>query len=214
MRLVVIIFVVSLKLSSSFAQEDCSLRKDDADVFVYLCENEQSDFKTIIVELEVPATVSQYAAHVLDIDNYSSWQYRVSKQEVLKKISDTELFYYSEVSAPWPAANRDYVFHLKMEQDSITKVLKLWLSSVPDYIAEKDGIVRVPYAESLLTLTPITADTVSVRFEMDINPGGELPIWIVNMLAANAPWNTYNNLREQLINQGSERKEVDFILNY
>ena len=214
MRSVAIIFILLLKLNPSFSQEDCSLRKDDEGVLVYLCDNERSNFKTIIVELEVPATLSQYAAQVLDVDNYSSWQYRVSKQHVLKQVSKTELFYYSEVSAPWPAENRDYVFHLRMEQDSLSKVIKLWLSCVPDYIPEKDGIIRVPFAESLLTVTPITATTVSVRYELDIDPGGELPAWLVNMFGANAPWNSYNDFRKQIIAQGLLRKEVDFIQNY
>ena len=205
-------FVLGIQLV--FAQEDCSLKKNSNGVKVYLCDNDKSAFKTIIVELEVPATLSQYAAKVLDVENYFTWQDRIKDQKILKQVSNTELYYHSEVDVPWPAADRDYIFHLNMQQDTITRTIHMTLEEIPDFIPEKEGVVRVPYAKSMLTLTPLGADTVSVRYELDVDPGGEVPAWLVNMFAANTPYNTYINFRDQIIEQGSNRQEVDFILNY
>ena len=196
------------------AQENCSLKKDSEGVKVYLCENEQRAFKTIIVELEVPATLSQYAAKVLDVENYFRWQDRIKDQKIVKQVSNTELYYHSEVNVPWPAADRDYIFHLNMQQDPESKVISMTLTEMPDFLPRKEGVVRVPYAKSLLTLTPISATRVSVRYVLDVDPGGEIPAWLVNMFAANTPWNTYVNFRKQIIAQGQERQEVDFIKNY
>ena len=214
MRLVAVFFFIFQGYTITLAQENCTLKKNDEGVKVYLCENEQSSFKTIIVELEVPATLSQYAAQVLDIANYPNWQDRVEQQRILEQISDTELYYYAQVSAPWPASYRDYIFHLNMEQDSLTKVINMTLKEVADYLPENDGIIRVPFAESLLTITPLSPTSVSVRYELDIDPGGELPPWLVNLFSANTPWNTYINFRKLINDQGEQRREVDFIQNF
>ncbi len=198
----------------TFAQQDCELKKSANDIKVYLCDNETQKFKTIIVELEMPATLSQYAALVLDINNSNKWQYKVAKQEVLKTISATELYYYSEVSPPWPVSNRDVIFHMILRQDSASRRLTVTLEAMPKYLPENDGVVRLPYAESTLTVDPIDKGHVKVRYELDVDPGGDVPAWVINLFAPNAPWHTYNNFRELIKEQGTNRVEVPYIKNF
>lgn len=212
-RKVISLLLLSFGYFQGLAQEDCSLRKDDQGVKVYLCNNPASKFKTIIVEFDIQATISQYAALSLNIDRYKEWQYKNSDHKILKQDSELELTYYALVHTPWPTSNRDYIFHFKMEQDS-TATLRVWLSAKPDLLPENEGVVRIPYAESLLTVTPTEAEQAHVRYVLNINPGGEVPAWVVNMFAANAPWETYVNFINLIKAQGQHRLEVPFIRNY
>ena len=196
------------------AQENCQLKKDDDGIKIYLCENDSSNFKTIIAEYEVPATLSQYAAIVLDVENYKEWQYKSINPHTVKKVSDTELYYYTEVSAPWPVNNRDLIFHLQMRQDKANKTLTVELTQTPGFLPEKKDVVRVPKAHSLLKVTPVDKGHVHVRYVLDIDPGGVIPAWIANMFAAQAPWNTFNNFRNRVISQGENRATVPFITDY
>ncbi len=196
------------------AQDNCVLKKDDDGIKIYLCENEDSNFKTIIAEYEVPATLSQYAAIVLDIASYKEWQYKAIDPHIVKKVSDTELYYYTEVQAPWPVNNRDLIFHLKMKQDVINKTLTVELTEIPDFLPEKKNVIRIPKAHSLLTVTPASKGHVYVRYVLDIDPGGAIPAWIANMFAAQAPWNTFNNFRNRVIAQGENRSSAPFIEDY
>ena len=88
------------------------------------------------------------------------------------------------------------------------------LEEIPDYIPTKEDIVRLPFAKSELTVTPITSTQVKVRYVLDVDPGGEVPAWLVNIFAANTPWNTYVNFRKLIKAQGENRIEVEFIENY
>lgn len=196
------------------SQANCDLRKDNDGIKVYLCESEISNFKTIVVDLEVPATLSQYAAVVLDIENYHQWQYKAINPRQVGKISKTELYYYSEVETPWPISNRDMIWHLRMSQDSLTKVLTVDLLETPDYLPEVEGVVRIPKAHSTLTVTPIDKTNVQVHYSLDVEPGGEVPAWISNMFAAQAPWQTYNTFRKRIIAQGENRVTVSFIEDF
>ena len=197
-----------------FSQPDCDLKKEDDSIYVYLCDSKISDFKTIKVDLEVPATLSQYAAQVLDIGRYHEWQYKIKNIALLARVSPTELYYYSEVSTPWPTSDRDMVFHLKLWQDSLSKVLYVAMEAIPDFIPEKEGVVRIPQGQSLLTVTPIDKHRVSVHYVIDIDPGGFVPPMIANMFAAQAPWQTYFNFRNEIIRQGEQRITVPFIADY
>lgn len=199
---------------TSVAQTNCDLKKDDGGILVTLCDSEISNFKTIIVELDVPATLSQYAATVLDVSQYHEWQFKAIGPRLVEQISDTELYYYSEVQTPWPTSNRDMVWHLTMRQDPQTKVIVSVLVAKPDYIPKVDGVVRIPQAIATLTITPIDKTNVHIHYIIDVDPGGVVPAWITNMFAAQAPWHTYNNLRERIIAQGKNRISVPFIEDY
>lgn len=212
--ILIIGLIFSLFSSTAKSQGNCNLKKDNNGIKVYLCDSKLSDFKSIVVELDMPATLSQYAAHVFAIENYKYWHYKAIEPHLLKRVSNTELYYYSEVEAPWPVDNRDFIFHINMSQDSITKVLTMSLTAVPDYLPIKEGIVRVSEGHAVLKVTPIDKYNLHVKYVIDLNPGGSVPPWIANMFAARAPWETYNNFRNRIIAQGEKRITVPFIQDY
>jgi len=206
--------IFSLFSLTARSQENCNLRRDGGGIKVYLCDSKLSDFKSIIVELDMPATLSQYAAHVFAIENYKFWHYKAIEPYLINQVSDTELYYYSEVEAPWPVDNRDFIFHINMSQDSITKVLTMSLTAMPDYLPKKEGVVRLSQGSAVLKVTPIDKNNLHVKYIIDLNPGGDIPAWIANMFAAKAPWETYNNFRNRIIAQGKNRITVPFIMDY
>ena len=214
MRILLIHFLLISILSTSFGQENCSLRKDQDGIKVYLCETEGSSFKTIKVQFEAKGTLKTYASGVLNMEGYKEWQNSILNIYMLARINELELIYYSEVDTPWPVSNRDLIFHLKMNQDSITKTLTVSLEQLPTYISPKEGIVRIPKAESILTLVPLDATYVKVNYTLNVNPGGEVPAFIANMFAAQTPWQTFSNFRDRLHAENFSKVDVSFISNF
>lgn len=214
MRILLIHFLLISILSTSFGQENCSLRKDQDGIKVYLCETEESSFKTIKVQFEAKGTLKKYASGVLNMEGYKEWQNSILNIYMLARINELELIYYSEVDTPWPVSNRDLIFHLKMNQDSITKTLTVSLEQLPTYISPKEGIVRIPIANSLLTVTPIDSQHLKVNYVIHVDPGGEIPAFIANMFAANTPWTTFSNFRKKLESGEFEEIENLSIENY
>ena len=199
---------------AAISQSNCDLKKDDDGILVSLCDSELSNFKTIVVELEVPATLSQYAAMVLDVEQYHKWQYKAVDPRLVGQANNTELYYYSQVQTPWPTSNRDMIWHMNMRQNPQTKVIVSKLVAKAEYIPKVDGIVRIPEANATLTITPIDKTNVRVHYIIDVDPGGAVPAWIANMFAAQAPWHTFNNLRERIKAQGENRITVPYIEDY
>jgi hypothetical protein len=85
-----------------------------------------------------------------------------------------------------------------MNRDSLNRFLKITSVSVPDYIAEKSGKVRVTKSTVTWNVTMPTAKTISIDYIFEAEPGGSLPAWVANMFADKGPYETFRKLGEIL----------------
>jgi hypothetical protein len=187
-----------LKLSSALAQTDWKLSIDKEGIKIYTSIVPDSKIKAIKVECDLNTTPSQLVAVVMDINNATDWVYHVKSAKLVKQVSPWELYYYSEVSLPWPAANRDFVAHLIVSRDPATKVVTIDGPAVPGYVPIKKGIVRIGHSFGKWIITPLGTDQVHVEYSIHVDPGGSLPAWLVNIFATDAPLQIFKNLKIQL----------------
>src|SRR5580765_3997927 len=145
------------------AQKDCQLKLNKDSIKVFTCIQENSKFKSVRTTFELHSSLPQLAAMVLDIDRLGDWQYKTLSAKLLKKVSERELIYYTEVAAPIFTSNRDFVIQLTVNQDPQTRVLSIDLISIPNYIPPKHGVVRVPFSKARWTVKAISASRLSVE---------------------------------------------------
>lgn len=191
-------FMIALFCYPARGQHDCVLQKDADSIKVYTCASEQMKFKTIKATFEVNATLSRMAAFVMDIENYVHWQYNTIKAQTIKKTSVKELIYYTEIAAPWPVSNRDMVTYFSITQDTLTKLVTIDTHSFPGLMPVKEGLVRVPMSHGVWKIAWLTPSRVSVEYVIQIDPGGSVPAWMINMVAAQAPYDSFRNLRDKI----------------
>lgn len=115
---------------------------------------------------------------------------------------------YSEVSLPWPAANRDFVAHLIVTQNPDTKVITIDGPAVAGFIPVKEGIVRIIDSKGKWIITPIGTNQIKVEYSIHVDPGGSLPSWLVNMFATEGPLKIFAGIKVQL--QKSAYKNIEF----
>jgi len=180
------------------AQEGWRLKTDRDGIAVYTRLFPESKFKAIKVDVEVDATLTQLVAIILDVNTGADWVYSTKSSVLLKQVSPSELYYYSEVSIPWPASNRDFIAQLKAVQDPHTKVVTIYGPVFPDYLPEKKDIVRVRHSEGKWVITPVGSHRVKVEYTLRADPGGDLPAWLVNMFVTKGPYESFKKLKEQL----------------
>lgn len=196
-RLLLAVSLLSMA-AQSYAQPECNLRKDQEGIKVYACDSKLSKLRSIKAVFTLEATLEDLISVILDVDNYHNWQYNTTHAHVVKMISDTELIYYSEVEAPWPINNRDMVVHLSIQKDVSPQSLIVSTHSIPDYIPLKKGIVRVPMSQGQWIVKPIGDSLVSVEYTMLINPGGSVPVWLVNLVVVEAPYKSFKDFKKRI----------------
>lgn len=205
--------VLVLNSAAVSAQTDWNLRADEDGIKVYTSLVPGSKIKGIKVETRFDASAPQLVALLMDIKTSTDWVYHLKSAVLLKQVSASELYYYSEVSLPWPAANRDFVAHLTVTQDPETKVVTIDGPAVPGFVPEKKGIVRVNESVGKWLITPVGNDKVSVIYTLHMDPGGGLPSWLVNMFAADAPMKVFKSMRKQLEKPVYKNSELAFLAN-
>lgn len=172
-----------------------------------------SKIKAVKVECVVNASASQLVALLMDLPVATEWVSHTRSCVLVKRISASELYYYSEVSLPWPLENRDFVAHIRVSQDPVTKLVTVNAPAVPGWVAEKKGIVRITHSVGHWIITPLEQGRTKVEYTLQVDPGGIIPAWSVNMLAAQGPMESFKNMKEQLLLPRYKNVNLPFIVN-
>ena len=98
---------------------------------------------------------------------------------------------------PWPFSDRDVISHIVVAQDS-TGVVTITKMVMPDYIPAKKDVVRITNFKSMYILTPLGGGKVQVELQMMVDPGGNIPAWLINSNIVLAPYQTTVGMNNQL----------------
>ncbi len=191
-------FILLLAQTLVFAQNAWKFNTDKEGIKIYTREFAGSNVKAIKVETEMDASATQLVALLMDVNSSAKWVYRTRSSKLIKQVSPSELYYYSEVNMPWPFSNRDFVAHLSVTQNPVTKVVEIDGPAVPGMMPEKKGVVRIDHSMGKWTIVPIDADHIKVKYTLHTEPGGSLPAWMVNMFATEGPVQVFRGIKAQL----------------
>ena len=195
-RLVAVLIFTGMGIAPSFAQSDCTLRKDQDSIKVYTCHTDTSKFKSISAEFTLDATLDQVENFFLDFSGYVNWQYNTVQSSLIKKTANSEYIYYTIIDAPWPITDRDMVVLLRL--DHLENGFTITANSVANVIARNKEYIRVPTSHSQYIFKKKNGHQLSVSYRMQINPGGSVPVWLVNLVCAQAPYLSFKKMKERV----------------
>jgi len=110
-----------------------------------------------------------------DIDNLPRWYWETKEARLLRKVSDTEYYYYMRFNAPLNLPDRDAVFHAVIEPYSPKRgYWQIKVNAVPDYMPPKPGMVRVVAQDLYARITPLGKNQVKFESEGYVDPGGSV----------------------------------------
>ncbi|HQQ96132.1 MAG TPA: START domain-containing protein [Cyclobacteriaceae bacterium] len=204
--------IVLLLLALSFiakAQDGCTIRINKDSVRIRQCKLTDSRFKSIEATFQVNSKLSQLAAMILDVEGHVTWEYKTINARTLKKVSEREVIFYSEVAAPMLTSNRDFIIQLRINQDAVTKVMTIDAVSLPNYLPAKENIVRIPYSKAHWIIKPVGKSMLDVVYTLEVDIGGAVPPWLANLVSAQGPYETFKAMRAQIGNY--RNKGVSFI---
>jgi len=196
---------------SSAAQTDWELKAEKEGIQVYTKQMDSSPLKTIKAVFTISTSLAGLTAVLMDINSSMDWVYATKKIALLKKISPAELVYYSEIEIPWPVSNRDFIVDLIVSQDEKTKVVTVAGRSKPGYLPVYKNIVRIRQSYSKWLITPLQNGLVKIEYLLEVDPGGSVPAWLINLFAAKGPFETCKKLREQVRKPAYSHINLPFI---
>lgn len=102
-------------------------------------------------------------------------------------------------NTPWPLSNRDIVTENRIATDTLSRIRIYTARSLSNKVPEKSNLVRIKVYKQTWTIQPLGKGFVHVTFEGSVNPGGNIPSWLYNMVITETPMKMLHSLREKAV---------------
>jgi len=146
----------------------------------------------------VEAGLYHVAAVLKDADNHHRWMPHTSDSALVERVHDFEIIVYNRSAAPWPVSDRDVVVRSVATYYAAHGELHNHFSNVADARRPPlDGVVRMPRLSGLHRLRALDPQRTHVTVEIDADPGGGLPSWLVRLVSDNLAIDTIRALRKR-----------------
>jgi len=155
----------------------------------------------------IAAPITRVASVLIDRKRSTEWIDRLVKTKLLREISETEAIEWDHIKTPTPLKDRDFVFKTTITTEPAKKKVTFSYYSVTDPLApETDDYVRGSFKAGKFELTMATLTNKDgtktpgtiVNAEVEVDPRGSVPKFIVNMVQKSWPHQTLMALRKQV----------------
>ncbi|MEE9444382.1 MAG: START domain-containing protein [Cocleimonas sp.] len=167
---------------------------DDIQVYTRFQKNKRiKSAKGVVI---IATKMDELLAILEDIKRLPQWLYQCKYAKTLEQINIVERNDYIYTNIPWLGWDRDVVVHSVFRQNKQTKEVEISFDSLPDKVALKARVVRIRTMTGRLLLTPLEDNRIKVIYEVNADPGGKIPKWMVNEMVSDFPFYSLQRLRE------------------
>jgi hypothetical protein len=147
----------------------------------------------------VSANLWDVIAVIQDGDKHPQWLHKCADAGVLKQIDEVTRIVYNRVDAPWPVKDRDVVLRGKIDFIDPDSEVKIRFRSINSSLRKRPSdVVRMPQLEGHWYLVAMGDNKTLVEYQINADPGGDLPPWVVEQATKDLPLYTLKNLRGQV----------------
>ncbi len=195
----ILIFIVFFLVNDSlYAQNNWTLQKEKDGIRISSRHAAASPFNDIRVELDLPGNIDQLAAILLDIKKYKDWSYATKVSELIKQLAPGKLIYYTEIEVPWPATNRYFYADFDLKKNPADQSMQVIAVNIPDYGPAPKDLLKVTYSRGVWNITTTSKKTIHVDYTLELNPGGSLPGWVLNLFSTRGPMESFGNIKRKM----------------
>lgn len=158
-------------------------------------------------EAEIQANLLKVLAVLHDQDRKTEWLARCRENRLIRAKSVSELVVYNRIRSDFPlVSDRDVVFATSVKRWPDQRRVQIDARSVEDPLAPPvDGVQRMPKLKLQWTLVAADRNRTLATYQVQADPGGSIPHWVVNLVSRSVPLRTLSQLREQVTKEGYER---------
>lgn len=167
---------------------------------IYVRRSKENNLYDVRIEADLPGTIGTLYSVLKEVDKFPQWAYGVKTARIVTWKGSNGLVYYAEYSVPWPLSNRDEYAEVKFTIDTTVKHTATVITTTQkDYAPEKKGLVRLTRSKSVWEIATIAPNKIHLSYILEIDPGGSIPSWIINLFITKAPADTFKQLRKRMI---------------
>lgn len=157
-----------------------------------------------------------FVALMNDFDSYPRWLHFVSKAEELEYVTPLHRYLRFQTMLPWPLKNREALLKATVIQHPAKATewgdfIEILLTNEPDYRPPNPSFIRFPHLRGIFSFKWLSEDTVSITYELHLDPGGYIRPWLANIVLRDAPYFTLERLRRLIKSPAYHGQTFDYI---
>jgi hypothetical protein len=209
MRAITITLVLAAQLGSfaAYAEEaqgEWEQIIDEDGVRVWKREVPGSAIVEFKSRARIEAPIIQLAAVLRNTGREKEWMESCVDSRVVQWLSSVDAIIYNRTASPvFFVSDRDLVVRAKTSINAEKRSVRIdFVNATNDKAPAVDGVVRMPKVVGHWELFRIDERTSEVEYQIQADPGGELPAWLVNWASERIPFNTLVKMRAQAKKDG------------
>lgn len=194
-RLSLFLYTLLVPIILTAQSTDCDLKKEKEGIKVYTCKSDTSKFRSLQAEFVIENTsIEELKTFMFTVSKYIHWQYDAVEAGMLKGINSNEMIYRVVIDAPWPVDNRELIVQFSTVIHDADHA-NFYINTVSSDYPVSDNLVRVPFSQARWDITRINK-SLHVTYHMNIDPGGYVPAFLINMAMAEGPYQSFRSLKK------------------
>jgi len=160
-------------------------------------------------ETTVPVHIGKVLAVFLDRNQRKFWVDRYDDSKMLEQPNPMSEIYWIKFKLPFPISNRDYVLRADAVVNAANHSLKASIKSVRDARkADDDCCVRAHLQQTYYLFEAVKGkEMTKMTVEVQTDPKGMLPDWLINSIQKNWPSKTLSALANRAAKWHKPREE-------
>jgi hypothetical protein len=156
----------------------------------------------------VKASVEKIAAVIRDSSRKTEWLENCAEERTIRLFGVGHLWIYNRTRSPsFLISDRDVVLDAVATMLPKEKALRIDFRSISNAIMPPvDGAVRMPQVVGSWLLVSVDRETTDVTYQVQADPGGAIPSWLVNWASRRLPFRSIAALRTQADKPGYEQE--------
>jgi len=200
---IVAVFLATVLATDALAQEERDWEKigDRDGIVAYMRLKEGSSIYEAKAVGMVNAPMAAIEAVLRDVPAMKEYAFNCKEACIVDDLPGTEkskdiIYAYVKMDMPWPVNDRDCVAQIKFSVDPQTGTLYARGESLHTPYRQSPDVVRTPVNILKYTVVPKGNDKSEMTVETFIDPGGRLPISVVNLFARFGTIMSFKSIRK------------------
>jgi ribosome-associated toxin RatA of RatAB toxin-antitoxin module len=195
------LFFPALMVPGQLAAQSWNLAKEKDGIKIYTRTEDGKPLKSYKGTALIHAPAEKVFNLIEDVKHTDWWDPNLSQIQVLDYEKYKRTRYYLVYDSPWPVANRDLCVEVTVNIDPARSVFSACALPITGVIPEKRGLVRIKDYRQTWTISPSGPNWSNVVLEGYVDPDGNIPDWISNMVVTEAPYGAIEGVRKRLENR-------------
>jgi len=193
-----VIILNTLFLSANLCAQDWNFIKEKNGIRIYTRTPEHSAFKSFKGETVYHSTMARLSQYIGNVKNFNWWDKNIRELKMLECEPGKHVKYYFVYKVPWPFNDRDLCVEVFINYDSLKGEKTVSAKPLTGVVPERKGIVRIKNYWQRWTLQTINENTVHAVLEGSVDPGGNVPAWLYNMVITETPLNVMGTIKSKV----------------